>query len=89
MPIAWAGMWGLACLVLVVLAVVLIPALRFVTDLSLDRRRGALLFALFVFIVLHNGTESTLFDRDAVLSLTLMVVLALLADARRMARMRA
>ena len=74
---------GAPGLALVVIAMVLIPALRFITDLSLNRRRGGLLFALFVFIVLHNGTESTLLDRDAVLSLTLMTVLALLANERR------
>ena len=74
---------GVPGLVLVVIAVVLIPALRFITDLGLDRRRGGLLFALFVFIVLHNGTESTLLDRDAALSVTLMVVLALLANERQ------
>ena len=76
---------GAPGLALAVIAVVLIPALRFVTDLGLERQRGGLLFALFVFIVLHNGTESTLLDRDAVLSLTLMAVLALQANERRAA----
>lgn len=74
---------GAPGLALVVIAVVLIPAWRFVTTQTLDRTRGALLFSLFSFVVLHNGTESTLFDRDAALSLTLMTVIALLRVERR------
>lgn len=74
---------GVPGLALVVLAVVVMPAWRFITERGLDRARGALLFSLFAFIVLHNGTESTLLDRDAALSLTLMAVIALLRVERR------
>ena len=77
---------GAPGLALVVIAVVLLPAWRFVTDRDLDRSRGALLMSLFAFVVLHNGTESTLFDRDAALSITLMTVIALLRVERRSAR---
>ena len=77
---------GAPGLALVVIAVVLLPAGRFVTDRELDRSRGALLMSLFTFVVLHNGTESTLFDRDAALSITLMTVIALLRVERRSAR---
>ena len=74
---------GAPGLALVAIAMVVMPAWRFITDRSLDRTRGALLFSLFTFVVLHNATESTLLDRDAALSLTLMAVIALLRVERR------
>lgn len=68
---------GIPGFILVVTATVIWPAIRlFATSAG---ERGALVAAIFLFCVIHNMTESSLFDRDAIGEVFLMIAIALIA----------
>lgn len=72
---------GVPGLVLVVFAAMLHPLARLLTNIAVPRARGAMLFALLVFCAGHNGTESSLFDRDMLVQVFLMLTVALIRPA--------
>jgi O-antigen ligase len=75
---------GLPGLVLAIFATFLAPLSKFVLHSSFVRPRASLLLACIWFCVLHNLTESSLFDRDAIVHVFLMLAIALLGlEARR------
>lgn len=82
--LAQIGAPGLA---LAVLTTILWPLGRILASTTLDRRTGALLVASLVFCAAHNLTETSLLDRDAIVQVLLMLVLAM-TDAATRARSR-
>jgi exopolysaccharide production protein ExoQ len=80
---------GIPGLILVLAATVVWPFARLVLPNDIPNRRGALIIALIIFCIAHNGTESSLFDRDSLVNVFLMCAIALipaaLAEAERAA----
>lgn len=74
---------GLPGLLLVLLAVFVVPFLRMFKSRTLAPSRRALLCALMLFILGDNVTESTLFDRDTLLNIFAMIVIALIGAGER------
>jgi O-antigen ligase len=68
---------GLPGLILVVAATMIIPVFKLLANTSLARERGALLIALLVFCAGHNMTETSLFERDTIIQVFLMLAVAL------------
>ena len=69
---------GIPGLLLVVGATVVWPLVRLFGHRGAGGQRGALVLAMIIFCVTHNSTESTLFDRDGIAQVFLMVAIALL-----------
>jgi O-antigen ligase len=69
---------GLPGLLLVVVATIVAPIVRLLAHQSIPRSTGALLLAIVVFCAGHNFTESSLFDRDAIVQTFLMFAVALI-----------
>ncbi|CAN5422315.1 Wzy-type polysaccharide biosynthesis protein UppW [soil metagenome] len=69
---------GLPGLVLVLMATLVFPVDRLLTTRSLQQGTCALVAAVLVFCISHNFTESTLFDRDTLGQVFLLVALAIL-----------
>lgn len=66
---------GLPGLLLALFATIIWPAWRLLT-FRIDPRRGALISALLLFCMGHNITESSLFERDALVGVILMFCIA-------------
>ena len=74
---------GIPGLALVVLATVIWPFYRLFGSPAATGARGALIASLLTFFVVHNSTESSLFDRDDVGQIFLMITIALLTRITR------
>lgn len=68
---------GAPGLALAVLATVVAPTARLLASRTVPRGAGALLLAMLTFVAGHNFTESSLFDRDAIVQSFLMITLAM------------
>lgn len=66
---------------LAVIAVFIMPLFRLLTDHDMPRARGALLIAILLFCIGHNTTESSIFDRDTIVEVILMIAIAAIAVA--------
>ena len=75
---------GVIGLALTVAALLVIPLLSVIASPRVGGRRGALLVALLVFCAGHNGTETSLLERDAIVQVFLIFAIALIeaADTR-------
>lgn len=69
---------GVPGLVIVVLAVIILPILRLFSSPRAEGLRGAMLLSMLLFCMGQNATESSLFDRDSISQVMLMMVIALL-----------
>lgn len=69
--VGWVG------LVLVVLATILIPLWKLLSNAQVSRPTGALLIALLTFCMGHNITETSLFERDVIVGVFLILAAAL------------
>lgn len=69
---------GLPGLALVLMASFLFPAQRLFVTTRLTEATGALVAAVLVFCFMHNFTESTLFDRDTLGQVFLLLALGML-----------
>lgn len=74
---------GLPGLILVVLAVFVVPIGRILKSRRLPSSRSALLMTLLLFVMGDNLTESTVFDRDMLLNIIVMIVVALIATGEQ------
>lgn len=70
---------GLLGLLVILFACVVHPLSQLLVSSRMGRQQGALLSALLTFCVGHNGTESSLFDRDTIVQVFLMLTVALIA----------
>lgn len=68
---------GLPGLILVVICVIIWPLARLLWIVNVPGDRRGYTFALVMFCAFHNLTESTLFERDAIVNVFLMMALAL------------
>lgn len=68
---------GLPGLILVTLATLVVPVIRLLASLTIERGAGALLLSFIIFATGHNLTESSLMDRDTIVQVFLMIALAL------------
>lgn len=73
---------GLPGLALVLFATVIWPIATLFLSRRIAPRGGALVIALIVFCIAHNGTESSLFDRDSIVQVVLIFALAMLVVLR-------
>ena len=69
---------GIPGLVLGLAAALVWPLYRLMTDRAANGPAGGLIFSLLVFCIVHNSTETSLFDRDAIGNVFLMTTIALL-----------
>ncbi len=72
-----AAQLGLGGAALAVFAVFIGPIWRILSSRTIDSRLGAMVFAILVFVILHNLTETTLLDRDAPLWVITLFAVAL------------
>ena len=79
---------GLPGLLLVVFGTVVWPFLRLFRSPGATGPRGALIFSIMLFCVTHNFTESSLFDRDQLCQVFLMIGIAMLMSVTEAARLR-
>ncbi|HKX78262.1 MAG TPA: O-antigen ligase family protein [Novosphingobium sp.] len=68
-------------LALVLFATVVVPLAKVLHSREIQGQTGALLMALLVFMIGHNMTESSLFDRDSIGQVFFMLTLGLLWTA--------
>jgi O-antigen ligase len=69
---------GVPGLLLVVFAVFLWPLYRAIKSPAATGSRGAFTIAIIIFAMVHNGTESSVFDRDTIIQVFLMIAIAML-----------
>jgi len=69
---------GLPGLVLVLMAAFVFPAHRLLVTMRLSKATDALVAAVLVFCFMHNFTESSLFDRDTLGQVFLLIALGML-----------
>lgn len=69
---------GIPGLAIVVAASIVLPIFRLLISRSAGGQRGALILSIIMFCAIHNATESSLFDRDMVPQVFLMLAVALL-----------
>jgi O-antigen ligase len=70
---------GFPGLGLVILATIIMPLIRLLSSYSAPRPAGGLLVSMIVFCAGHNMTETSLFDRDAIVQVFLMFAIAMIA----------
>lgn len=70
-----AAQIGIPGIILAVYALILRPFVALLGNPVFRSRSGCLLFALMVFILGHNATETTIMDRDQFLQLMLVIVI--------------
>jgi len=68
---------GFPGLFLAFVAFVLIPFGNLFAATSQNRGAGGLLFSLLLFVLLHNFTESSIMDRDMIVHVFLVTIVAL------------
>lgn len=81
-----AAQLGIPGLLLIIAVAVVWPLMRLITQAPQAGARGAMVIALFLFCVGHNFTESSLFDRDEFVWITLMLAIALTENMTAVAR---
>lgn len=69
---------------LVVFATMVMPIIKLLTARQVEGSMGGLLFAVLVFCIGHNATETTLFDRDSIGQVFIILMIALLWTAASM-----
>lgn len=69
---------GIPGLVLVLFAAYVMPWRRLLNEPAAEGQPGALIASVIVFMMGHNGSESSIFDRDTIGNVFLMIVIALL-----------
>ena len=69
---------GVPGLVLIVIATLIVPMARLLASQRMNRQRGALLMSMLLFCAGHNLTESSIFDRDAIVQAFLMFTVAMI-----------
>lgn len=79
---------GLPGLILTILAAIVAPSWRLATSKVISRRHGAMMMAMLAFCAGHNLTETSLLDRDAIVWVFLMFVIALVGRMHRDGRTR-
>lgn len=72
---------GLPGLLLTLFAVLVWPLAKLLGANDISGPRASLLIALFLFCIGHNATESSLLDRDVLVNVVLMIVIAAIAWA--------
>lgn len=72
-----AAQIGIPGLILILVVAVALPLRRLLDSPIVVGERGGLLVALFLFCIGHNFTESSLFDRDLVEWVVLMIAMAM------------
>jgi O-antigen ligase len=72
---------GLPGVILVVVAVFIEPMWRLLTRQDLAPSHGALLISLLLFEIAHNTTETSIFSRDSIVEVCLMLTIALIGVA--------
>ncbi len=72
---------GLPGLILIVTAVIVWPVYQLIVTRTLPPARGALIMGFVTFCTAHNMTESSMFDRDSIVQVCLMITLALIPPA--------
>jgi O-antigen ligase len=70
---------GIPGLILVVTAAFVAPLTRILASVSAPRAHGAVLVAMLLFCACHNFTETSLFDRDQIVEVFMMLTVALIA----------
>lgn len=74
---------GLPGILLAVACVIVWPMGKLLASTTLDRRSGSLILSVLMFCWLHNGTESSLLDRDQIVQIFLMLGIAMVEVAGR------
>lgn len=69
---------GAPGVILVLLAVMVVPLFRVITSKMVPGTTGALLLSMLLFSLLHNFTETSLLDRDAIVEVFMMLSLAMI-----------
>ena len=67
---------------LAVIGLILVPAAQFWRREDVDLNLKAMLFAIFVFIVMHNMMESDFLENDSPVWVTFLMMLAMLGRLR-------
>lgn len=70
-------------LALVIIALIVLPVLRLIDRPSENGQTGGLLMAAIAFMVGHNLTESSIFDRDSIGQVFLVLVVAMIWSTTR------
>jgi O-antigen ligase len=70
-------------LALVIIAMIVLPILRLIERPSGNGQTGALLMAAMAFMVGHNLTESSIFDRDSIGQVFLVLIVAMIWSTTR------
>ncbi|QXT35524.1 O-antigen ligase family protein [Sphingomonas sanguinis] len=68
---------GLPGLLLVIFATIVVPIGRLLSSKTAPRGPGSVVLAMLIFAMGHNFTESSIFDRDAIVQTFLMLAVAL------------
>lgn len=71
---------GFPGLLLVLMAVLVIPTVRIIGSTTSRRGAAGLVFAALTFCLCHNVTETSLFDRDSIVQVFLMISVALIGQ---------
>jgi O-antigen ligase len=74
---------GFPGLALAVFATMILPMAKLFSSQSIQPGRGGLLLAMLLFCIGHNITETSLFERDAIVQVFLMMAVALIEAATR------
>jgi O-antigen ligase len=75
--VGWPG------LILAVLATMVIPMWKLLSNSEVSKARGGLLIALLIFCIGHNITETSLFERDVIVGVFLIFTVALVEVVTR------
>ncbi|WP_083467897.1 O-antigen ligase family protein [Methylobacterium tarhaniae] len=78
-----ASQIGLVGLGAVVITFVIIPLSDLAINATVYKPRGAIVFAILIFCIGHNFTESSILDRDNIVQIFFMFSLALLSTMRK------
>lgn len=69
---------GIPGLILVLVGTIALPLIRLMSRRETQGQRGALILAFMVFCLAHNGSETSLFERDTIGQVYLMLAIAML-----------
>lgn len=75
---------GIPGLILVLFATLVWPLIQLLNSRATEGERGALIAATLLFCIAHNGSESSLMDRDMIGQVFLMVAIAMLCTLVRL-----
>ena len=74
---------GLPGFILAVWMTLVVPIAKIIGSTTAPPRQGALLLAMMIFCAAHNFTESSLYDRDMIVQVFLMLTIALVGVVTR------